>query len=130
LALSISFMPYVYDGACDFWVLPDAARHDADSYEVNLSNANAVDVLEAMGLRPEAAGLVSIDSFSGMLAAAVRRHLDRRSRKIAPVTDREPRRITIHYCRRRSGYIEARLGDLARLVAKARGINATHIGWG
>jgi hypothetical protein len=123
-------MPYVYDGARDMWVFPDSVRADADGYEVNLSNTNAFDLLEAMGLRPESAGLVAIDSFSGMVAAAVRRHLDRRSPAIAPTTDHQPGRMTIHHCGRRGGYIESRLGDLARLVENARGDGATHIGWG
>jgi hypothetical protein len=128
--MSISFMPYVYDATRELWVYPDKVREDVDSYELNLSNANALDLLEAIGLPPESVGTVAIDSFSEMLAAAVRAHLDRRSPAIAPTTDHQPGRVTIHHCGRRGGYIESRLGDLARLVENARGDGATHIGWG
>jgi hypothetical protein len=128
--MSISFMPYIYDSARALWVYPDKVREDVDSFELNLSNANALDIIEAIGLDPESSGIVAIDRFSDMLAATVRKHLDARSPAIPPMVDSEPGRVTMHYPGRRGGYIESRLGDLARLVQRARAVNASHIGWG
>jgi hypothetical protein len=127
--MTISFMPYVHDGRRDIWVFPDQVRDDIDSYEVNLSNVNAVDVLAALGLPPET-NVLAIDVFANLVTAALRRHLGHRSSAIEPSVDHQPGRIAIIDCGRAEGYIETRLGHLARLVQRSRAISATHIGWG
>ena len=128
--MTISFMPYIYDATRALWVYPEQVRADSDSYELNLSNSNALDLLEAIGLPVESDGMVPIDSFSDQIAAAVRAHLDQRTPAIPTIVDSQPGQMTIYHVGRRGGYIEERLGDLARLVQRARAVNATHIGWG
>jgi hypothetical protein len=128
--MSISFLPYVRDDARDLWVMPALARADADAFEVSVSNGNAVGLLLALGLSPEHDGIFAIDAFSGLVTAALRRHLGQRSPKLAPVEHAEPGKMTMIHLGRSEGYIERRLGDLAGLVQCSRLAGATHIGWG
>ncbi len=58
--------------------------------EISLSNANGVDVLLAIGLEPEPAGIVPLSAFAGLITAALRRHLDRRSPAIETTSDCAP----------------------------------------
>ncbi len=128
--MSISFLPYVRDGARDMWVIPALARDHSDAFEVSVSNLNAVGVLLALGLSPEPAGIFALDAFSCLVTAALRRHLGQRSPETASAEQAEPGKITMIHLGRSEGYTERRLGDLAGLVQRSRLAGATHIGWG
>jgi hypothetical protein len=127
---SISFLPYVRDDARDLWVIPAFARADGDAFEMSVSNGNAVGLLLALGLSPEPDGIFTLDAFSGLVTAALRRHLGQRSPEIAPAEHAEPGKMTMIHLGRSEGYIERRLGDLAGLLQRSRLAGATHIGWG
>ena len=128
--MSISFFPYVYEAARDVWLFPPAARQAPDAFELNVSNANGADLLLAMGLDPDAdQPPMPIDAFSGLLTAALRRHLGQRSAALEAVADQQFGKMTVIHCDRREGYIEERLGALAALVQRSRAVEATHFGW-
>jgi hypothetical protein len=127
--MSVSFLAYVRDDARDLWVMPALARDNADTFEVSVSNGNAVELLLALGLSPEPDGIFTLDAFSGLVTAALRRHLGQRSPEIAPAEYAEPGKMTMIHLGRSEGYIERRLGDLACLVQRSRLAGATHIGW-
>ena len=115
--MTINFMPYLRDAAHDVWTIPPTARDGAD-------------LLLALGITPEPnGGVLPIEAFAGLVTAALRRHLGRRSPERASFIDAEPGKMPLIYLGRREGYIEERLGDLARLVQHARGASATHIAW-
>ncbi len=128
--MSVSFLPYVRDDVRDLWVIPSLACDDGDGFEVSVSNGNAVELLLALGLSPEPDGVFTLDAFSGLVTAALRRHLGQRSPEVPPAEHAEPGKMTMIHCGRSEGYIERRLGDLAGLVQCSRLAGATHIGWG
>jgi hypothetical protein len=128
--MSVSFLPYVRDDVRDLWVIQSLARDDGDGFEVSVSNRNAVELLLALGLSPEPDGIFTLDAFSGLVTAALRRHLGQRSPEVAPAEHAEPGKMTMIHLGRSEGYIERRLGDLACLVQRSRLAGATHIGWG
>ena len=128
--MSVSFLAYVRDDARDLWVMPALARDNADTFEVSVSNGNAVELLLALGLSPEPDGIFTLDAFSGLVTAALRRHLGQRSPEIAPAEYAELGKMMMIHLGRSEGYIERRLGDLAGLVQRSRLAGATHIGWG
>jgi hypothetical protein len=129
--VTICFRPYLHDQVRDIWMVPQAARDDPDSFELSVSNANGADLLRALGLAPEpGGGPVPIDAFAGLVTAAARRHLDRRSPALATVEDVQKGRLTVVLVGRPEGYIERRLGDLMALIQRGRAAGATHIGWG
>ena len=128
--MSVSFLPYVRDDVRDLWVIASLAHDDGDGFEVSVSNGNAVELLLALGLSPEPDGIFTLDAFSGLVTAALRRHLGQRSPEIAPAEYAELGRMTMIHLGRSEGYIERRLGDLAGLVQRSRLAGATHIGWG
>ena len=128
--MSVSFLAYVRDDARDLWVMPALARDNADTFEVSVSNGNAVELLLALGLSPEPDGIFTLDAFSGLVTAALRRHLGQRSPEIAPAEYAELGKMTMIHLGRSEGYVERRLGDLAGLVQRSRLAGATHIGWG
>jgi hypothetical protein len=128
--MSISFLPYVRDDERDLWVIPTPARDDGDAFEVSVSNGNAVALLLALGLSPEPDGIFSLEAFSGLVTAALRRHLGQRSPDVAPAEHAEPGKMTMIHLGRTEGYVERRLGNLACLVQRSRAVGATHIGWG
>jgi hypothetical protein len=128
--MSICFMPYVHDANRDIWTFPSAARADPDAFEFSVSSANGADLLLAIGLAPEPDGIMPIDAFSGLLSAALRRHLYQRSPELSVCVDAQPGRITLIDLGRPEGYIEQRLGELMRMVQTGRAAGATHFGWG
>ncbi|MBN8905251.1 MAG: hypothetical protein J0H99_01205 [Rhodospirillales bacterium] len=129
-AVSICFGPHFQDAGSDRCVLQPAARDSLDDYELSLANGNGVAILLALGLPPEPmGGPIAIDAFAGRVTAALRRHLGHRSPEIPAHADMGAGRATIVHLGRREGYVEERLGDLARLVQRCRAIGATHIRW-
>ena len=128
--MSMSFSPYVYDNARNIWIALQNTGGEADGLELSLSNGNGCDILLALGLAPDPHGEpYPIDIFAGLVTAALRRHLGQRSPGLPARVDVEKGRATIVFLGRREGYIEDRLGDLARLVQRSRAAGATHIGW-
>jgi len=89
-----------------------------------------MDIQLALGLSPEPdGGPFPLGSFAGLVTAALRRHLGQRSPERAPCAETGEGRATIVFLGWRKGYIEERLGDLARLIQRGRAAGATHIGW-
>ena len=128
--MTVNFTPYVHDTAHDVWIIPQTTREIGDDFELSVSNANGADLLLALGITPEPnGGLLAIEAFAGLVTAALRRRLGRRSPERAPTLDAEPSKMPLIYLGRREGYIEERLGDLARLVQHSRTAGATHIAW-
>ena len=126
--MTICFQPLAWDAERQVYTsLPAGAPPDDDAVDVN--NANGAELLRTLGLAPEPDGILAIDAFARLVTAALRRHLGRRSPEIAPAIDASPGRITTITGGRREGYLEERLGDLARLVQRGRVVGATHIGW-
>ena len=96
-----------------------------------MCNANATDLLLTLSLEPASYGdVIAIDVFSNLVTAAMCRHLGKRSPELPRVEDSEPGRMTIVHSGRAEGYIERRLGDLARAIQRSRTIGATHFSWG
>jgi len=86
--VSICFLPYVQDQLRNIWMVPGAARDDAGSFELSVSNANGADLLCTLGLAPEPGGEpVPIEHFAGLVTEAARRHLDHCSPALAAVED-------------------------------------------
>ncbi|HMD61048.1 MAG TPA: hypothetical protein VKG78_06435 [Opitutaceae bacterium] len=125
----ISFHPYLFDADRGLHVIPPEARRNED-FELNVCNSNGIELLLALGLQPEPDGLLEIATFTNLVTCALRRHLGRRSPALEPVEDAAPGRMTVVFGERSEGYVERRLGDLARLLQQSRMIGATHFGWG
>ena len=129
--MTVCFTPYVRDEKREAWVLPHIGRSDQDEFEVDMCNANAIDLLLTLGLEPTSSGdVIAIDVLSNLVTAAIRRHLGKRSPELPRVEDKAPGRMTIVHIGRAEGYIERRLGDLARAIQRSRTIGATHFSWG
>jgi hypothetical protein len=129
--MTVCFTPYVRDENRETWVLPHIGRPDQEDFEVDVCNANAIDLLLTLGLEPASYGdVIAIDVFSNLVTAAMRRHLGKRSPELPTVEDKEPDRMTIVHIGRAEGYVERRLGDLARAIQRSRTIGATHFSWG
>lgn len=47
--MTITFTPFVQDGSANRWTIPKDARQDPETFEVNCSNANAIDLFLALG---------------------------------------------------------------------------------
>lgn len=129
--MSICFLPYVHDQGRDIWMVPGAARDDAGSFELSVSNANGADLLCTLGLAPEpGGGPIPIEHFAGLVTEAARRHLGHRSPALGTVEDLQKGRLTVVLVGRPEGYIERRLGDLMSLIQRSCAAGATHFGWG
>jgi hypothetical protein len=129
--MTVCFAPYVRGASSDAWVLPHFGRPDQEEFEVDVCNANAVDLLLALGLEPASYGhVIAIDVLSNLVTAAMRRHLGKRSPELPTIEDSEPGQLAIVHIGRVEGYIERRLGDLARAIQRSRTIGAKHISWG
>jgi hypothetical protein len=126
--MSISF-PYISNS--NLWVLPDGCRAQPDFFEVNLSKANAYDVLDALGLSTSSdEDPMPIGAFSNILSTTLRRYIGHRSPAIDKKMGDSPGHMRTTFLGRDAGYIEQRMFDLAKLVLRSKTIGATHIGWG
>lgn len=77
--MTVCFAPYVRDADRDVWVLPHSGRPDQEDFEIEVCNANAIDLLLTLGLEPASYGdVIAIDTFSGLVTAALRLHLGTR----------------------------------------------------
>ncbi len=131
--MSIDFYPVRYDADQDIFRIPESARADLEAYSLNVSQANGVDLLDALGI-DSSFGVKRLDEFSRLLVSA--RQADLKARKgetspgIATTIDAGPGRMTMINFSRRPGYVEERLSQLAVIVQKARDFGATHISSG
>ena len=117
--MSISFSPYVYDHAHNIWIAPQKINEQPDELELSLSNGNGRDILLTLGLAPDPhSEPYPIETFAGLVTAALRRHLGQRSPGLPARVDAEKGRATIAFLGRRGCYIDDRLGDLARRVPR------------
>ena len=123
--MTISFNPLKANGQL-FTHLPEL-----DDLEVALSNANAADVLDTLGIEDSfSASPWPLPCFKALLIVARRKRLGHALPAI-PVTDmREPGSMLLTDCGRDEGYIERKLALLSDLVNRAAEVGATHTGWG
>ena len=102
-----------------------------DDREFSLSNANAADVLDALGIedsffeRPW-----PIQCFRTLLIGARRKRLGHASPAIHVTETRKPATMLVIDCSRAEGYIEQKLANLSDLVNEGVEIGATHAGRG
>ena len=129
--MTVCFTPYVHDAGRDEFMLPHFGRADQEDFELDVSNANAVDLLLALGLDPSPNGdVMPIDAFSNLVTAALRRHLGVRSPELPATEHAEPGTMTMIHLGRSEGYIERRLGALMQAIQRSRTVGASHFGWG
>jgi len=121
--MSITFSTYRRDGDKFASVLT------GEDAELDLSNANGRDLLEALSIE-DICGSWPISCFRSVLTVARRKRLGHRSPEIPVSADHEPGRMLIIDCGRSEGYIERRLEDLSILVNRAFEAGATHVSWG
>ena len=123
--MTVSFNPLKANGQL-FAHLPEL-----NDLEFSLSNANAADVLDALGIEDAfAASPWPLSCFKGLLVVARRKRLGHASPAL-PLTDtQEPGSMLLIDCGRDEGYIEQKLALLSDLVNRAAELGATHVGWG
>ena len=130
--MGISFVARVCDPQSGTLRLPENGAEDPDAFEVNVCNANGADLLRALGLpsAPEG-GPAPIEAFRALVTAALRRHLGHRSPAL-PIRSKggADGGMAMVSVDRREGYLETRLGDLARMAQRGREAGATHVIWG
>jgi len=120
--MSITFSTYRRNGDKFASVLTD------EDAQLDLSNANGRDVLEARGIE-DICDAWPIACFRAVLTVARRKRLGHRSPEIPFTEDREPGRMLVIDCGRDEGYIERRLEALSILVNRAFEAGATHVAW-
>ena len=129
--MSICFQAFVHDEANNSSACVPGERSNPDGYELSVCNANGIDLLLALGLAPEpVGGPIPIGAFARLVTAALRRRLGKRSPALEATASAEPGRMTMTCLGRCEGYVEERLGDLARLVQRGRAAGATLFSWG
>jgi len=102
-----------------------------DDREFSLSNANAADVLDALGLEDSFSERPwPIPCFRALLIVARRKRLGHASSAIPVTETRKPGTMLVIDCGRPEGYIERKLAQLSDLVNEGVDIGATHVGWG
>ncbi len=108
-----------------------SGRPDQEDFEVDVCNANAVDLLLTLGLEPASySDVIAIDVSSNLVTAALRHHLGKRSPELPAVEDSESGRMTIIHIGHNEGYMERKLGALMTAIQRGREIGATHFSWG
>jgi hypothetical protein len=123
--MTVSFNLYKANGQ-RFELLPG----DGDR-EISLSEANACDVLAALGIEVAySASPWPLQCFRSLLTVARRKRLDHASPAIPVWESQEPGQLRMVDCGRAEGYIERKLALLSTLANEGAEIGATHIGWG
>jgi hypothetical protein len=102
-----------------------------DDREFSLSNANAADVIDALGIENSFSERPwPIHCFRALLIVARRKRLGQASPANRVTEMRTPGTMLVIDCRRAEGYIEQKLAKLSDLVNEGGEIGATHVGWG
>jgi hypothetical protein len=102
-----------------------------DDREFSLSNANAADVLDALGIEDSFSERPwPIPCFRALLIVARRKHLGHASQALPVTETQEPGKMLVIDCGRAEGYIEQKLAKISDLVNEGVEIGATHVGWG
>ncbi len=102
-----------------------------DDREFSLSNANAADVLDALGIEDSFSERTwPIQRFRTLLIVARRKRLGHASPAVPVTETRKPGTMLVIECGRPEGYIEQKLAKLFDLVNEGLEIGATHVGWG
>jgi len=123
--MSVSFILYKANGQ-GFDLLPG----DEDR-EFSLSNANAADVLDALGIEETFSDRPwPISCFRALLVVARRKRLGHASPAISVTEMQEPGTMLVIDCGRAEGYIGQKLAMLSDLVNQDAELGATHVGWG
>jgi len=123
--MTVSFNPLKATGDL-FTSLPEL-----DDLEFSLSNANADDVLDALGIEDAfSASPWPLPCFKALLVVARRKRVGHASPAIPVTETREAGSMVLIDCGREEGYIERKLALLSDLVNRAAELGATHIGWG
>jgi hypothetical protein len=123
--MTVSFNPLKTTGDL-FTSLPEL-----DDLEFSLSNANAADVLDALGIEDAfSASPWPLPCFKALLVVARRKRVGHASPAIPVTETREAGSMVLIDCGREEGYIERKLALLSDLVNRAAELGATHIGWG
>ena len=121
--MSVSFTLYKANGQ-RFDPLPGH-----DDREFSLSNANAADVLDALGIEDSFSERPwPIPCFRALLIVARRKRLGHASPAIPVTETRKPGTMLVIDCGRAEGYIEQKLAKLSDLVNEGVEIGATHVG--
>jgi hypothetical protein len=123
--MTVSFNPLKANGQL-FAHLPEL-----NDLEFSLSNANAADVLDALGIEDGfSPSPWPLPCFKALLVVARRKRIGDASPAV-PVTEaQEPGSMLLIDCGRDEGYIEQKLALLSDLVNRAAELGATHVGWG
>jgi hypothetical protein len=112
--MTVSFNPLEANGQL-FTHLPEL-----DDLELSLSNANAADVLDALGIEAAfSAGPWPLPCFKALLVVARRKRIGHASPAIPLTETREPGSMVLIDCGRDEGYIERKLALLSDLVNRA-----------
>jgi hypothetical protein len=112
-------------------VTSSPALPELDDLEFSLSNANAADVLDALGIEDAfSASPWPLPCFKALLVVARRKRVGHASPAIPVTQTREAGSMVLIDCGREEGYIERKLALLSDLVNRAAELGATHIGWG
>ena len=123
--MTVCFNPLKANGPL-FTRLPEL-----DEVEFSLSNANAADVLDALGIEDAfSASPWPLCCFKALLVVARRKRLGHASPAIPLTETQEPGSMLLIDCGRDEGYIEQKLDLLSDLVNRAAELGATHVGWG
>jgi hypothetical protein len=123
--MTVSFSPLKANGQL-FTHLPEL-----DDVEFSLSNTNAADVLDALGIEDSfSASPWPLPCFKALLVVARRKRIGHASLAIPLTETREPGSMVLIDCGRNEGYIERKLALLSDLVNRAAELGATHVGWG
>jgi len=103
----------------------------SDDLEFSLSNANAADVLDALGIDTSySVAPWPLPAFKALLIVTRRKRLGHASPAIPMSRKQESGRITLIECGRAEGYIEQKLAQLSDIMNQGLEIGATHVGWG
>lgn len=101
-----------------------------DDFEFCFSNANGLDLLDALGIEDAYATQPwPIQCFRALVTVARRKRLGHISPEIPTTEDRKEGRLTVIDCGRREGYIERRLEELSNLLNRSIEAGATHMNW-
>ena len=123
--MTLSFNPLKANGQL-FTRLPEL-----DDHEFSLSNANAADLLDTLGIEDAfSASPWPLPCFKALLVVARRKHIGHASPAIPLTETREPGSVALMDCGRNEGYIEQKLALLSDFVNRAAELGATHVGWG